>query len=231
MPAYTFRGAGTVVSSGSGADLSPTVTHNVGDLLILHTGQRAGGETLAAMTGWTELGYTGTNGSLAMYGRIADGGANDAPTVNWSGTSFCQAWIEARYGDVYTDLATIVAASNTYGNSSSSELVAPSLTVPQDNCLVIVSSRKNKTETSNDNTFTAPGSFTERQEYVPTNVSSNAHASASWQQTTATNLTLASWGRTGTAEALASNAIVLALRTASSGIAARAASYYSMIRR
>lgn len=232
MPAYTFRGAGTVLSSGSGANLSPTVTHSVGDLLVLHAGQRAGTETLAAMTGWTQLGALNSNGSLEVWGRIADGGANDDPTVDWSGTSFCQAWLEAWYGDVYTDLGTIIAASNTYGNSSSSELVVPALTVPQDNCLVLVSSRKNKTTTSNDNTFTAPGSFTERQEYVSTGASSNAHASCSWQQTTATNVSQSNWARSGTAESLASNALILALKTAAAGagIAPRAAAYYGMLR-
>ena len=217
MGEYTVRGAGTVVFSTSGADLSPTVTHSVGDLLILHSAQRAGAETMAAMTGWTQLGSTNTNGSLEVWARIADGGANDAPTVNWSGTTFCDAWIEAYYGDVVIDLGAIIAASNTYTVSSSAEIVIPSLTVPEADCLIIVSSRKNKTGTSNDNTFSAPGSFTERNEYVYAGTG-NAHCSASWQQTSASNVSQTNWGRTGTAESLASNALIFALFSTTSSI-------------
>lgn len=212
MGEYTFRGAGTVVFSTSGADLTPTVTHSVGDLLLLHTAQRAGAETCAAMTGWTQLGSTNTNGSLEVWARIADGGANDAPTVNWSGTTFCDAWIEAYYGDVETDLDAIIAASNSFTVSSTGSLVVPSMTVPNANCLIIVSSRKNKTGTSNDNTFAAPGSFTERNEYVYAGTG-NAHCSASWQQTTAANISQTNWTLTGTSEALASNALIFALRS------------------
>lgn len=214
MGALTFRGAGAVVSSTDGSALNPTVTHSVGDLLILHTGQRAGGGSLAPMTGWTQLGALTSNGSLEVWARIADGGANDAPSVDWSGSSFCDAWLESFFGDVHGDLGSIVAALNTFGSSSRDTLTVPSLTVPQDGCLIIASCRKSKTGTSNDNTFTAPGSFTERQEYVPTAASSNAHASASWQQTTAANVSQADWTRAGTAEALAVNAIIVALKTA-----------------
>lgn len=217
MGAYTFRGAGTVVVSTSGADLTPTVTHSIGDLLLLHTAQRAGAETCAAMTGWTQLASTNANGSLELWARIADGGANDAPTVNWSGTTFCDAWIEAWYGDVETDLGAIIAASNVYTVSSSVNLTVPSLTVPTADCLIILSSRKNKTSTSNDNTFAAPGSFTERKEYVYAGTG-NAHCSASWQQTTATNVSATNWTLTGTSEALASNALIFALLPATTGL-------------
>lgn len=214
MGALTFRGAGAVVSSSDGSALNPTVTHSDGDLLILHTGQRSGGESVAAITGWTQLGALTSNGSLEVWARIADGGANDAPSVDWSGSSFCEAWIEAWYGDVHTDLGTIVAALNTFGSSSRDTLTVPSLTVPQDGCLIIASCRKNKTGASNDNTFTAPANFTERNEYLHTGVSANVHASCSWMQTTTQNVSQADWTRTGTAEALAVNAIIVALKTA-----------------
>lgn len=214
MAAWTFRGAGTVVVSTSGAALTPTVTHSIGDLLILHTAQRAGAETVGAMTGWTQLGYTNANGSLEVWGRIADGSALDGPTVDWSGTTNCDAWLEAYYGGNFTDLDEIAVAFNAFTVSSSSNLVVPSLTVPQADCLIIAASRKSKTGTSNNNTFTAPGSFTERQEYVYSGTG-NAHCSASWQQTTATNVSQASWGISGTAEALASNGLIVALATGS----------------
>ena len=212
MGAYTFRGSGTVVFSTSGADLTPTVTHSSGDRLVLHTAQRAGAESVSAITGWDQCGSTNTNGSLEVWTRVADGTALDDPTVNWSGTTFCDAWIEAYYGDVETSFASLIAASNSYTVSSSGDLTVPSLTVPEANCLIIVSSRKNKTSASNDNTFTAPGSFTERKEYVYAGTG-NAHASASWQQTTAANVSATTWTRSGTVELLASNSLIFAFRT------------------
>ncbi len=210
----TLRGAGSVVFSTSGGNLTPTVTHSVGDLLLLYTAQRAGAESCAAMTGWTQLAETNANGSLEIWARIADGGANDAPTVDWSGTTFCNAWIEAWYDAAYTDLGTIVHASNAQTASGSTTLFVPSLTITENDCLVITAGRKNKTSTSNGNTFAAPGSFTERQEYVYAGTG-NAMASASWQQTTAANVPDTDWTLTGTGESLASNALVLALRTGS----------------
>ncbi len=210
---WTFRGAGSVVFSTSGANLTPTVSHSVGDLLILHTAQRAGAESVAAMTGWTKLGSTNANGSLEVWARIADGGANDAPTVDWSGTTFCDAWIEAWYGGGFSVLTGLLVASNAYSTSGSGNLVVPSLTVPQADCLIVASCRKNKTSTSNDNTFAAPGSFIERAEYVYAGTG-NAHAACSWGQTAATNVSQSAWTLTGTSESLASNGLILALATA-----------------
>lgn len=222
MSAYSTRYLGSVVTSSSGGNLTPSPgVHNTnyftGDLLLLYTAQRSGGESTAEITGWTKLVSLYTNGSLEVWGRVADGGANDSPTVDWSGTSACIAVIDVWQGDVYTDLSTIVAAYNTENSSGNATAVIPALSAAgngfsTNDCLVIAVSRKNKTVTSNDNTFTAPSPLTERLESVITGVA-NALLAAYIQQTTQTDIADTNWTKSGTDESLATNAIIFALKT------------------
>lgn len=222
MPSYTHRYLGTVVSSSNGSNLTPSPgTHNsnyfTGDLLLLHTAQRAGGESVAAITGWTKLYSYSTNGSIEIWARIADGGANDSPTVDWSGTSYCAAVIDSWSGNVYTDLATILAASNAKNSTGSTTVLVPTLTAAGQgfttaDCLVITVGKKNKTTTSNDNTFTPPSPLTELSETVIAGAGF-AFCIAYIQQTTQTDIAGTDWTKSGTDESLSANAVIIALKT------------------
>lgn len=206
MPAYTFRAAGAVsyqLNGGSGNTLSPGAPAGKasGDLLILHTAQRVAEGTLdATPTGWTVLGgYTavGDTWTISVLGRIADGGANDTPSgFYWSGaTQDNIAWIEAYYGDVYTDLGTIVAdtATSEYSNQAK-DLNVPAFTwgTGVDNSLLIICGFRQKsnlpdTATTPPSTITAPGSFTKSFQHIQTGSGALMAAGGYWQQTTASN--------------------------------------------
>lgn len=95
--AVAFRGAGAWVFSANSAIAGPTLTpvKNAatvnGDLLLLISEcEKTGAFITAAPTGWTFFmsrtsAYApGTGGQIYAYVRIADGTANDAPSVVWN---------------------------------------------------------------------------------------------------------------------------------------------------
>lgn len=203
---YTFRAAGAVsynTNGGSGNTLSPGAPTGKAsnDLLILYTAQRVAEGTLnATPTGWTVLGgYTavGDTWTISVLGRIADGGVNDTPSgFYWSGdTQDNIAWIEAYYGDVYTDLGAIVAdtATSEYSNQVK-DLNVPAFTwsTGVDNSLLLICGFRQKsnlpdTATTPPSTITAPGSFTKSFQHIQTGSGALMAASGYWQQTTASN--------------------------------------------
>lgn len=216
MAAYSFVSAGSVVTSSSGAALSPVGSMvSSGNLLLLFTGQRGSSNYVSSLApNFTQLGAENTNGSLEIWGRIASGTSADEPSVDWSGSTHCAAWIEQYSGDVYTDLASIVAHIGG-ATATQASLRAAGITVTTDNCLLVLLSRKNCTA-ADATTFTAPGSFTKRQQYIL----NGTHwlASASWQQTSATTFAVTNWTDDDTVnESLAANSLTLAIRTAIGG--------------
>lgn len=216
MPAYTFVSAGTVVTSSSGAVLSPVGSAvSGGNLLILMTGQRGnGGSIIDLAPDWTQLGAYTTGGSLNIWGRIASGTSADEPAVDWSATNNSFAWIEQYSGDVYTDLASIVAHIGT-ASGSQAALRAAGASITTDNCLLLLLSRKN-CAAANATTFTAPGSFTKRQSLIAN--TNHWAASGSWQQTAATDFAAQNWTDDDTAdEVTTTNSLILALKTDSGG--------------
>ena len=140
MAAWTYQSSGTVAQNGNGAALVPGAPASVatGDLLLLCTGQLTSGAAgPGSITGWTLLksfGYSGP--AVDLWGRIADGGANDTPSPDWDGTNGSFAWIERWTGGGYTDLATIVAHSATESGTSTSLMVPAFTPATVANCLV-----------------------------------------------------------------------------------------------
>lgn len=221
MAAYTFRSVGTL-DTGSGT-LTPGAPSGkaTGDLLLLATATRSGTETLTTPSGWTLLADTTStvNDTCALYGRIADGSGSDTPTFDWSGSSTGAAQIAAFYGDVFTDLANIVAHSAVAGiTSNASEIPIPALTVTTDNCLLVAVGKKQKTSTTDGNSATPPsGIDTELGESCP-NGSSTHFVWGYTQQTTATNFTAGVWEQGPNNENLPYASLIVALKTAAGGL-------------
>jgi len=217
MAAYSFRAVGTIASNTNSAALTPGAPagKQVGDLLLLYTGSRLAGEAAASITGWTQLfaDNNGTGPPMEIWARIADGSATDTPSPDWTGVGDSIAWIEAYSGDVYTDLATIIAhigvVSETGGQAS--DIPLSSLTITTDDTLVIAYGTKQKTATSNDcTTITAGGGLTKRAQVIQTGTALMG-ISASMQQTTATNYDGTNFTRNGTDETANATSIVIAL--------------------
>ena len=203
---YTHRSTGTIASNTNGAALNPGAPAGLtaGDLMILRTCSLLDG-TAAEDTGWTNIYQENdaTTPSIEVWARIADGGANDAATVDWSGADDSTAWISAYSGDEHTDLGTIVSASTpSSGGGQVSDLSLGTLDVTVDNTLVDHFACKVKTATSNDaTTLTAPtgGGTTKRAQVLSADNGIFA-ISSDVAQTTATDHDGSNFTRDGTNE-------------------------------
>lgn len=218
MPAYTFVGAGTAVGNSDSSALNPTKHGSTvpGNLMLGVTASFNDDPAISTPTGWTLL-FIDTGGvgpKLAIYGRIADGGANDAPTFDWGGAADSMAVILSYGGDVYTDLATIVAHQNTEEqNSGLLQMRVPDLTITTDNTLLFAVSVKNKTATSDDAANITHAQLTVRVQFFQTGTALQVGV-GDLQQTTAANYDGTNFFRDGTGEVSANNGVMLALKTA-----------------
>lgn len=233
MPSYTFRSAGAV-AEGTGT-LSPGAPTGKasGDLLLLASASRTPADTPpAAPSGWTLLLDTTSTAvdSLVLYGRIADGGADDTPTLDWSGTSASVAQIAAFYGDVWSSVGSIVAHSSVAGvNSGTVDIPNPALTITTDNCLIIGVGKKGKTATSDGATVSSPSGLNNRIGFSWVNGSSRVGFVWDYtQQTTAANIGASVWDQS-VDESVAYASMVVALKTEAATIAPKA-SFYRMLR-
>jgi len=218
---YTHRSTGTIASNTNGAALNPGAPAGLtaGDLMILRTCSLLDG-TAAEDTGWTNIYQENdaTTPSIEVWARIADGGANDAATVDWSGADDSTAWISAYSGDEHTDLGTIVSASTpSSGGGQVSDLSLGTLDVTVDNTLVDHFACKAKTATSNDaTTLTAPtGGGTTKRAQVLSAGNGIFAISSDVAQTTATDHDGSNFTRDGTNEAANVSGISLSLLSAS----------------
>lgn len=223
MAAYTFRSVGTT-DSASNASITPGAPAGaqVGDQLRLFTGTRTVGATLSTppSANWTLLALNDpASQGLAVYAKIADGTADDTPTIQWTGTVTQFAWIEAWHGDVYAgDLRTLVTNIVPSELGSQAAPILPALGVSGADRQVIVFAFKNKSATSNDaTTITPPAGFTLRNQFIGTG-NSVAAASATLQQTTAADFAGADFTINGTADSLSTTGIAFAIRTTTGGI-------------
>lgn len=223
MSAYTFRSVGTVDYDTSASNpLTPGAPSGkaVGDLLLLPAITRVASQTLTSLApDFTQI-YANNSASgfsFELWGRVADGSAADTPTVQWSGTTAdAAAWIEAWQGNVYTDIATILAHSNDAGGgSSASVLPLPTLTITTADTLVWCVGMRYKTTVSNDCTLiTAPGTLTKHLQHIQAGNAAMMFAAAYVQQTTATNYDGSDMTRDGTDETLSQGGFIVALKTA-----------------
>ena len=226
MAAWTYRRSGSVVSSSSAASISPSPgTHNsdyfTGDLLILAAIDRAPAESIAAPAGWEPwIAYT-TQGSIEVWGRFADGTADDSPAVDWSGSSQVCAWIDVLYNGGYGTLASIVHANNTESASTGTVPPCPALTnasngFTEDDCLLYAVGKRSTTADS-VTAVTAPSGMTLAQSFIDNSFGFVA-GSAYVQQTTQTDFGGANFGATGGTESSSATGVILALLTSVSGL-------------
>lgn len=217
--AYTFRAAGAEDYDTNAGTLTPGAPAGKasGDLLLLLTVQRVTGQTVSAMTGWDELSFDNTDGfSYGVYCRVADGGANDTPSVVWTGTTAdMYAVILAYHGDVHA-CSGITDALDDAGNQANEDSVLrlPSLDVVANDSMVVVFSFRYKTTTSNDaTTITPPASFTLRESHIQAGNGAMMVCIASWQQTTSTDFDGSDCTRDGTNETVLSTGLAISLLT------------------
>jgi hypothetical protein len=186
-------------------------------LLFLWCFHRNPGEVLPAITGWTNIIQENTLQCIELFARIADGTADDTPAVDWPGTGGAAAWIEARYGDVYSGALSglIIDGPNTAELATQSAPIVPTLTVTGTDRLVVLASVKNKDTTSDDaTTITAPGSYTKRQQLIMTGVASGmAAVTADLQQTTAVNNDGTDFTIDGTVQNATSTGVAFSIQT------------------
>jgi hypothetical protein len=211
----TFRGVGTWVvtpnSVSSSENLSPTKSGSTvnGDCMVLVVDSRQSLASCTTPTGWTLVnGFAirsanTKGGSFHVFTRIADGGANDAPTVTVSGLS------TGTSGD--STGAQILSYSNMTpardGTPAFSDLSAqttsstiPAMTTAVNNSMVIALSFKLDTETGTSSVTT----FTERSDNMTTNGTGHILNVSDKVQTTAgsTGTATASWTDTNSNRAL-----------------------------
>ena len=221
MGALTLRTSGSTVSAPTAAAITPSAgTHGAdyqtGDLMLCVAICRAGAESITALTGWTQLLAYTTQGSIEVWARIADGGANDSPSVDWSGSSQVAAWIDVFYGDVYTTLASIVHAYNVESASSSSVPRCPALSnaansFTANNCLLYAVGKRS-TVADTVASVLAPTGLTLAHSFID-NSFGFAVGSAYVQQTTQTDFGGTDFSLTGAGESSSANGVILALMT------------------
>lgn len=191
MAVPAFRGAGAAVFSANNVAtptaLAPTKHASTvnGDLMLLVTECRSITATVATPTGWALLtGFpkrsaTASGGSIYVFSRIADGTANDAPSVSWSGltTGTTGDSCGARILSYSNATATQDGTVSVNDAASTTSITMPDITTSFDNSLVVgVAMRVNdtlhtftvatRTERSDDHTTSGTGHGTETADLV-----------------------------------------------------------------
>lgn len=137
-----------------------------GDQLFMFVGCSDTGLTMPSVTGWGQV-ATLTHGML--YGRVADGTADDTPTVTVSGIGAGDVLIAqiARWSGVLetTGSSDLGAVGTNQGNASAQNIATPGLTVEHDCSVVLALAMKLDDWTS----VAGPAAFTEIGEPDHTN--------------------------------------------------------------
>lgn len=195
MAAPAFRAAGTAVNTANSVanptNLSPVknaATQN-GDLMLCVAESIRQSATVSTPTGWVLLtGFpvaSGTSGGgrIYVFARIADGGANDAPTVTWSGLTTgtsgdsSSAQIISFSSALYDQSGAIPAATDTAATTS---FTLPGITTNVNNAMAVgIAMRVD----DNAHTFTVT-TFTERADrHTATGVGHGTEVSSLLQST------------------------------------------------
>ena len=170
-----FRSIGTYDENNSSGPLNPGAPAGVvvGDVLLCSSSGRQGGREVDTPTGWIELAFRDTNGTAVIFGRIADGGANDTPTIQWDASTQVSAVLVRYDGDVPADINDLVPAGGDFsrgGTTNSNGLFVPATTDPgglPDDITVFATTRKSKTSSSSGAVIDFSPDFTGRGQDVP----------------------------------------------------------------
>jgi hypothetical protein len=212
---------GALAATGNNVSTPNTLTpstgsgYAVGDLLLCFTACRSATPTVATPAGWTPLiNITGTNGRLAVFGKIATSTSEAAPSVTWStlttGTSGTPA---AAIVAAFTQAALTVDVAGTIANGAASTATSAggsTITTLTNNDLVLaLTTRLDDAFT----TFTAPAGFTNVTAAQGT--TSGADFAIGWAyqvKATAGSVTAPNFGLTG-ASSFASSGVMLSLKS------------------
>lgn len=221
MPAQRGTAAAAVFSAGTvvtPTNLAPTlpVGYQVGDALLCFTACRSATPTVATPAGCTSLlNVTGTNGRLALFGKIAASTSETAPTVTWSGLTTgnsgtpCGAqW--AAFSGMPATIAGIVDILGTVENGAASTTAAAAgtdITTSLHAALVL----SLLTRLDDAGTFTAPAGFAAVGATGTTSGSDFALAWAFNVRASAGSATVADWTLAG-ASSFASSGVQVALK-------------------
>jgi hypothetical protein len=216
---YTFVATGTVSSSGSPGQ---PAGKSIGDLLVCKVQARLNSETLnsAPSNGGASWVIAASVGSEAYLLKIAEDTDTTQSSLDaivghdfHSGTSDARAQIACFTGDVYPDLATIVAHSHGYifsGSTADMPTDGMAITVP--NCLIIGGAKKAKTSTSNGATITSPAGLSHRIGSSWVNGSVVGFVWDYEQQTDATDIAAGIWDQS-VEEGSYGSSLLVALKT------------------
>lgn len=204
-----------VVAEGLNIAITPVAgTYSTGDALIYSTGEFFGADTQTAPAGWTQLSPNSTVTSVTIWGRIAQSSSETIPSVSWGAASRGWAQITAFRG-VDTAFTSTLVGTAERGTNSTGSIIGPSgtRTPTQDNSLLVWAGGRNKTSTTNAQTYTAPGSWSLAAQNSHSGTDYSA-AVAYWIQTTATvvaaNSAITSSLTEGVAQAMRSTMVFLA---------------------
>lgn len=164
-----IRGSAAAAAATAGnvatpATLSPALpAHQAGDLLLCFTACRSATPTVATPSGWTQLlNVTGTNGRIALFGKIAASASETAPSVTWSslttGTSGTPAQAQcAVFSGVLSPLTVDVTGTVENGAAATATSASgTAITTLTDQDLVLALS----TRLDDAGTWSAPAGFT-----------------------------------------------------------------------
>lgn len=205
----SFVTAGTA-STGSSGSRTPGLPGSMqaGDLVLIWASTRNSGTgTVDDITNWTTL---ATWGNTKLLGRIYDG-VWTMPTVTFTGGAANEDTIAQSAAFRNAGLVPATSAA-TLLNSSAANIAHPALTVPDDDLLLIAAAWKQDDFTSVA-VLSAPATWSEIQEASTT---AGNDASQVWDyliQTTAANVSAASFTVTGGASAI-SRAVLIAFEHA-----------------
>lgn len=220
--------AGAVVASATSV-LNPTTLtpgtgsgYAVGDVLLCFTACRSATPTVATPSGWTQLvNVTGTNGRLALFGKVATSTAEGTPSVVWSGLTTgnsgtpVQARVQA-FSGVLAALTVDVAGAVADGAASTATSAggAAITTLTTDDLVLSLTTRLDDAFT----TFTAPSGFTNVTAAMGTTSGLDFAMGWAYQvKTPAGAVTAPNFGLTG-ATSFASSGVMVALKPVVTGV-------------
>ena len=212
---------GAAIASGNNVSTPTTLTpalpaHSVGELLLAATFCRSGTPTVATPSGWTQLvNVAGTNGRIALFGKIAASGSESAPSIVWSGltTGTSGTPVQAQCAVFSGMLDTITGITDVLGtveNGAASTSAAASgnaiTTVDPDDCVIALSCRLDDV-----GTWTPPAGFTAIGSALTTSGADMSFAWAYQVKATPGSVAPADFGLVG-ASSFASSGILIALK-------------------
>lgn len=210
---YTFESIGTVSRGTGGVTAGTPGTWNTGSMTLIFSYVRTGAETVSTPAGYTDIGHSDVDG-IAVFCRIKQAG-DTIPSIDWSGSSTSSA-VALSFAGGFGSCASIVDASATATLGNHTNIPYTGITVANNNELVLIFGKHNKTTTSDGATINSEPNFTEALEDWPAGNGALGGVVEYWIQTTKNNIATDALDFTGTTESTATAAFTIALNPTAS---------------